>query len=390
MRTVLYSFSGGDRSGITSRIFNALAQFDVNVLDVGQVVLRGRLTVGVLISAPLEELEKSLRHRLSELAGELGLELFIQPGEGDSTNAEVGVHLTLMGMPLRPQAVASITQVISDLSGNIERISRVSDYPVVAIEFFVSGVDLSTIKTLLAPIAKENGVDIAVQPGGQARHSKRLVMLDVDSTLIQNEVIELLADRAGSGELVKAITARAMNGEIDFANALRERVATLAGLTQKDIEEVQSIILLTPGARTLVDTLHHLGIHVGVVSGGFIEFVAPLAQSLGIKFVRANSLEIIEGVLTGRVIGPIIDRAAKAEALREYAASMSIPLAQTVAIGDGANDLDMIAAAGLGIAFNAKPLVAHAADAAISAPYLDSVLFLLGITRREITSYQGG
>ncbi len=390
MRTVLYSFSGGDRSGLTSRIFNALAEFDVTVLDVGQVVLRGRLTVGVLISAPLEDLEISLRQRLTGLAGELGLELFIQPGEGDSTQPEVGVHLTLMGMPLRPQAVASITQVISDLSGNIERIARVSDYPVVAIEFFVSGVEIDVIKTLLAPIAKENGVDIAVQPGGQARHSKRLVMLDVDSTLIQNEVIELLADRAGSGEVVKSITARAMNGEMDFAGALRERVATLEGLTQKDIEEVQRIIALTPGARTLVDTLHHLGIHVGLVSGGFIEIIAPLAQSLGIKYVRANSLEMIEGVLTGRVTGPIIDRAAKAEALREYAASMSIPLAQTVAIGDGANDLDMIAAAGLGIAFNAKPLVAHAADAAISAPYLDSVLFLLGITRREITSYQGG
>ena len=389
MRTVLYSFSGGDRSGITSRIFNTLAEFDVTVLDVGQVVLRGRLTVGVLISAPLEDLEISLRQRLTGLAGELGLELFVQPGEGDSTQPEVGVHLTLMGMPLRPQAVASITQVISDLSGNIERIARVSDYPVVAIEFFVSGVEIDTIKTLLAPIAKENGVDIAVQPGGQARHSKRLVMLDVDSTLIQNEVIELLADRAGSEDLVKAITARAMNGEIDFADALRERVATLTGLTQKDLEDVQHIIALTPGARTLIDTLHHLGIHVGLVSGGFIEVVAPLAQSLGIKFVRANSLEMIDGVLTGRVIGPIIDRAAKAEALREYAASMAIPLAQTVAIGDGANDLDMIAAAGLGIAFNAKPLVAHAADAAISAPYLDSVLFLLGITRREITSFQG-
>jgi len=390
VRTVLYSFSGGDRSGITSRIFNALAQFDVTVLDVGQVVLRGRLTVGVLISAPPEELEISLRHRLTELAGDLGLELFIQPGEGDSTQPEVGVHLTLMGMPLRPQAVASITQVISDLSGNIERIARVSDYPVVAIEFFVSGVDLSTIKMLLAPIAKENGVDIAVQPGGQARHSKRLVMLDVDSTLIQNEVIELLADRAGTGDLVKEITSRAMNGEIDFVDALRARVATLAGLTQSDIDEVQRTITLTPGARTLVETLHRLGIHVGLVSGGFIEVVAPIAQSLGIKFVRANSLELKDGVLTGKVQGLIIDRAAKADALRDFAASMSIPLDQTVAIGDGANDLDMIAAAGLGIAFNAKPVVANAADASITAPYLDSVLFLLGITRREITSYQGG
>lgn len=389
MRTLLFSFSGADRSGITSKIFNALAEFDVTVLDVGQVVLRGRLTVGVLISAPLEEMEVALRHRLTVLTGELGLELFVQAGDGDSAQPEVGVHLTLMGMPLRPQAVASITEVIFNLSGNIERIARVSDYPVVAIEFFVSGVDIDIIKTLLAPIAKENGVDIAVQMGGQARRSKRLVMLDVDSTLIQNEVIELLADRAGSGALVKEITSRAMNGEIDFAEALRERVATLAGLTQEDIDEVQRTIALTPGARTLVETLHRLGIHVGLVSGGFIEVVAPLAHSLGIKFVRANSLEMINGVLTGKVIGPIVDRAAKAQALREYANSLSIPLDQTVAIGDGANDLDMIAAAGLGVAFNAKPLVANAADASITAPYLDSVLFLLGITRGEITSYQG-
>lgn len=389
MRTLLFSFSGADRSGITSKIFDALAEFDVTVLDVGQVVLRGRLTVGVLISAPLEEMEVALRHRLTVLTGELGLELFVQAGDGDSAQPEVGVHLTLMGMPLRPQAVASITEVIFNLSGNIERIARVSDYPVVAIEFFVSGVDIDIIKTLLAPIAKENGVDIAVQMGGQARRSKRLVMLDVDSTLIQNEVIELLADRAGSGALVKEITSRAMNGEIDFAEALRERVATLAGLTQEDIDEVQRTIALTPGARTLVETLHRLGIHVGLVSGGFIEVVAPLAHSLGIKFVRANSLEMINGVLTGKVIGPIVDRAAKAQALREYANSLSIPLDQTVAIGDGANDLDMIAAAGLGVAFNAKPLVANAADASITAPYLDSVLFLLGITRGEITSYQG-
>ena len=389
MRTVLFSFSGADRSGITSRIFEALAEFDVSVLDVGQVVLRGRLTVGVLISAPVEEMEVALRQRLTLVAGELGLELLIQTGEGDGVQPEVGLHLTLMGMPLRPRAVASITEVISRLSGNIERIARVSDYPVVAIEFFVSGVDIDAMKTLLAPVAKENAVDIAVQPGGQARHSKRLVMLDVDSTLIQNEVIELLADRAGSGELVKEITTRAMNGEIDFSDAVRERVATLAGLTQEDIDEVQRSIALTPGARTLVETLHHLGIHVGLVSGGFIEVVAPLAHSLGIKFVRANSLEMVNGTLTGKVSGPIIDRAAKAHALKEFAESMSIPLDQTVAIGDGANDLDMIAAAGLGVAFNAKPIVAKVADASITAPYLDSVLFLLGITRREITSYQG-
>jgi len=386
VRTVLFSFSGADRSGITSKIFSALAQFDVNVLDIGQVVLRGRLTVGVLITAPATEMESFLRQRLTLLANDLGLELFIQSGEGDSTSPEVGVHLTLMGMPLRPQAVSSVTQVISDLSGNIEQISRISDYPVVAIEFFISGVDLAELKTMVAPIAKDNRVDIAVQPGGQARHSKRLVMLDVDSTLIQDEVIELLAERAGSSEIVKQITHRAMNGEIDFADALRERVSTLAGLTVEDISHVQAEIRLTPGARTLIATLHRLGIHVGLVSGGFIEVVGPMAAELDIKFVRANSLEMVDGVLTGRLIGPIIDRAAKASALRDYAESISIPMSQTVAIGDGANDLDMIAAAGLGIAFNAKPVVASAADASITAPYLDSVLFLLGITRREITS----
>lgn len=181
-----------------------------------------------------------------------------------------------------------------------------------------------------------------------------------------------------------AVTERAMRGELDFGESLRERVATLAGLPESVVEEVRAAVRLTPGARTLVRTLKRLGFTVAVVSGGFIEVVAPLAHELGIDHARANRLEIVDGVLTGRVVGPVIDRAAKAEALREFAAAEDLPLARTIAIGDGANDLDMLDAAGLGVAFNAKPVVQEQADTAVNVPYLDAVLFLLGISREEI------
>ena len=194
----------------------------------------------------------------------------------------------------------------------------------------------------------------------------------------------------GVQDEVKKITDSAMRGELDFATSLKARVALLSGLPESVLTDVQNEIALTPGARTLVKTLQKLGHSVAVVSGGFTSVIEPLIKELGIVHYRANTLEIKDGKLTGKVIEPIIDRAAKATALRDFAKIEGVELEQTIAIGDGANDLDMIAAAGLGIAFNAKPLVAHAADAAISVPYLDSVLFLLGITRREITSYQGG
>jgi len=218
------------------------------------------------------------------------------------------------------------------------------------------------------------------------RHARKLVQLDVDSTLIQQEVIELLAARAGVGSEVISITEQAMRGEIDFEKSLRARVALLKGLPVSAISEVQKQILLTPGAKTLVSTLHTLGHTVAVVSGGFIDVIAPLLKELDIKYFKANSLGIENGVLTGEVIGPVIDRAAKAAALREFAVAQSISMDQTIAIGDGANDLDMIAAAGLGIAFNAKPAVKAAADSSISQPYLDSVLYLLGISVEEIES----
>ncbi|MFN8068925.1 MAG: phosphoserine phosphatase SerB [Mycolicibacterium insubricum] len=237
---------------------------------------------------------------------------------------------------------------------------------------------------MLARVSVAQGVDIAVEDYGLSRRAKRLVVFDVDSTLIQGEVIEMLAARAGAEEKVAAITEAAMRGELDFAESLRERVSTLAGLPVEVLDEVADEIQLTPGARTTIRTLRRLGYHCGVVSGGFREIIDPLAHELNLDFVAANVLEVADGTLTGRVVGEIVDRPGKARALRNFAAEAGVPMEQTVAVGDGANDIDMLSAAGLGVAFNAKPALREVADASLSHPYLDSVLFLLGVTRAEI------
>jgi phosphoserine phosphatase len=208
---------------------------------------------------------------------------------------------------------------------------------------------------------------------------KRLVQLDVDSTFIQQEAIELLAAKAGVLEQVAVITASAMRGELDFEESLRARVGLLKGLSESVITEVQKEISLTDGAAELVATLHEKGHSVALVSGGFIDIIQPLIDSLSIRYYKANKLEIVAGVLTGGLVGPVIDRAAKADALREFAAASDVALENTVAIGDGANDLDMMAAAGLSIAFNAKPVVVEAADLAINEPSLSSVIALISV-----------
>jgi phosphoserine phosphatase len=210
--------------------------------------------------------------------------------------------------------------------------------------------------------------------------------MDVDSTLIQGEVIEMLAEHAGYGNEVAEVTEAAMRGELDFEESLRERVATLAGLPVEVLDEVADEVELMPGARTTIRTLRRLGFHCGVVSGGFRQVIEPLAHELMLDYVAANQLEIVDGKLTGRVIGPIIDRPGKAKALRDFAHQAGVPMEQTVAVGDGANDIDMLAAAGLGVAFNAKPALREVADASLSHPYLDTVLFILGVTRGEIAA----
>ncbi|HET7327837.1 MAG TPA: phosphoserine phosphatase SerB, partial [Nocardioidaceae bacterium] len=293
-------------------------------------------------------------------------------------------HVTVLGTPLRPAAVAAIAGRISDGGGNIDRIVRMARYPVTAVELDVSGTDPQRLRTTLAAEAAAQRVDVAVQPAGLLRHGRKLIVMDVDSTLVQGEVIEMLAEHAGSADLVRDITERAMRGELDFAASLAERVATLAGLEASVLGEVYDAITLAPGARTLVRVLRPLGYRFAIVSGGFTQITDRIAADLGIHHTAANELEIVDGRLTGRIVGPVVDRAGKAEALRRFAADSDVAISHTVAIGDGANDLDMLAAAGLGIAFNAKPVVQQAADTAVNVPYLDTVAYLLGISREEI------
>jgi phosphoserine phosphatase len=386
---VLVTLTGPDRPGVTTSVFEALSLPGVDVIDVEQVVVRGHLTLAVLVSAgPDEGAVLAAVHRAGKA---LGLHVTGIAGEGDNEKRRKNrLAVTLLGQPVSPGAVASVTGKIAAHGANIDRVRRLSRFPVTTLEFDVSGADPVRLRRDLALEASVHRVDIAVSPAGLARRGRRLVVMDVDSTLIQDEVIELLAAQAGRAAEVAAVTERAMRGEIDFAQSLHERVRALAGLPESVFDDVRKAVTLTPGARTLCRTLLRLGFTLGVVSGGFIEVVAPLAQELGIQHALANRLEVVDGVLTGRVTGEVVDRAAKASALRRFAALEGIPMARTVAIGDGANDLDMLEAAELGIAFNAKPLVRAQADTTVNVPYLDAVLYLLGIPRAEVEDADAG
>ena len=384
--TGLILVSGIDSPGITQALFETLAPFAITVLDIEQVVIRERLILTVLIDLNPDHAQ-AIEEDLTACAERLAVDIAtsFQTQEMSSIAAKSGLlHVVALGSPLAPQAIAAIASTIASLSGNIERIHRTASYPVTAIEFIVSGADQSALRQNLAVVSADQNVDIAVSPGGLMRWAKKLVVMDVDSTLIQQEVIELLAAKAGALKEVQEITSAAMRGDLDFSQSLIARVALLKGLPESALLEVRGEITLTPGARTLVQTLKKLGHSVAVVSGGFTSVIEPLIKELGITHYRANTLEVKDGALTGKVLGTIIDRAGKATALRDFAKIEGVDLEQTIAIGDGANDLDMIAIAGLGIAFNAKPAVKAAADSSVSAPYLDSVLYLLGITREEI------
>jgi phosphoserine phosphatase len=384
--TGLILVSGVDSPGITEALFEALSPFAVTILDIQQVVIRGRLILTVLISlSPAHA--KSIEADHEECATKLGVDIataFESSDQKTIAPKKSLLHVVVLSQSLKPAAINAIAAVISEDGGNIERINRTASYPVTAIELTVSGADLATLRSALATTGSELGVDIAVSPGGLMRFATKLVVMDVDSTLIQQEVIELLGAKAGMQSEIAKITEAAMRGELDFEASLRARVSLLKGLPASVLEDVQSEITLTPGARTLVRTLKKLGHHIALVSGGFEPVIAPLATELGIDHMRANNLQITDGKLTGELVGPVIDRAGKATALRDFAAEHNVDLDQTIAIGDGANDLDMIAIAGMGIAFNAKPAVKAAADSSVSAPYLDSVLYLMGISREEV------
>ena len=391
--TLLITLTGRDRPGVTSRLFSVLARFPLSVVDIEQVVIRGRLVLGVLTSCDEPPDLTAIHRSVTSMAAGLGLDAEIttgsaEPGQGGAGYGAAAeqLHVTVLGHPLQPDAVAAVAGRIAASGANIDRITRLASDPVTCIELDVSGAEPGPLRAALARVAADSGVDVAVQRGGLHRRAMRLIVMDVDSTLIQEEVIDLLAARAGCADEVAKITESAMRGELDFAASLRERAALLAGLDASILDAVRASLRLTPGARTLIRTLKRLGYKCGIVSGGFTAVIEPLAAALGIDYVAANTLEVADGKLTGRVLEPIIDREAKTEALRRFARAAGVPLSQTVAVGDGANDLGMIAAAGLGVAFNAKPMVRDAADTALSVPYLDTVLYLLGISRDAVAA----
>src|SRR5215472_5463831 len=376
--SLLITLTGRDRPGVTSRLFGVLARHELSVLDVEQVVIRGRLVLGVLLGCDATPDLNEIHSAVGALAAGLGLEAEITMGSAPAASADSArgdrLHVTLLGSPLAPAAITAIAGRIAASGANIDRIGRLAQQPVTCIELEVSGGDPGLLRDDLARAAVEHGIDVAVQRGGLHRRALRLIVMDVDSTLIRDEVIDLLAARSGCAGEVAKITAAAMG----------EPVSWLAGLDAGVMDEVRGELRLTAGARTLIGTLGWLGYKFGIVSGGFVQVIAPLAAELGIGYVAANELEISAGKLTGRLSGPVIDRAAKADALRRFAAETGVPLSQAVAVGDGANDLDMIAAAGLGIAFNAKPVVRDAADTSLSVPYLDAILYLLGISSDDV------
>ena len=390
---VLITTTGPDKPGVSSVLFAVLTRHDVDVLDVEQVVIRGQLVLGVLAGVYRDP--EGLQEAVEQAMASVGMQVDVKIGSaigddpfalgrGDSSHV-----LVILGRPVTARGFSEVARRLASLGANIDAIRSVADYPVTGLELYVS-VDEDTpeadaaLRSELADAAVEAGIDIAVERAGIMRRAKRLVVFDVDSTLIQGEVIEMLGAHAGVEPEIREITEAAMRGELNFTESLERRVALLAGLPATAIDEVAASIELTPGARTTIRTLKRMGFRTGVVSGGFTQVIGGLVEELGLDFAVANELEIVDGKLTGKVIGDVVDRAGKAKVLRRFAAEYDIPLEQCVAVGDGANDIDMLSAAGMGVAFNAKPALREVADTALSHPYLDAVLFVLGLTRGEV------
>ncbi len=382
-RTVLVRVSGLDGPGITAGLMGILDDAGAEVLDVEQVVVWGRLSLGLVVSVPGG---RDLLRDLLLFGWERDVEVDFEVVEDAPDGPRIGGHaVTVLGERLGPEDLRVVTEAIAGADGNIERIVRLSRYPVWSYEFLVRCAEGDRLReALLSACTRHPTFDVAVAREGLARRAQRLVVLDVDSTLIQDEVVDLVAEEAGVGGEVADLTEQAMRGELDYEDSLRRRVALLAGTDASVLATVADRVRLTPGVRTFCRTLQRLGYTIAVVSGGFIEVVGVLAERLGIDLAHANRLEVVDGRLTGELVGPVVDRAGKARLLEEIAAAEGVPLEQVVAVGDGANDLDMLAVAGLGIAFNAKPTVRAAADATLSVPYLDAVLFLIGLSREEI------
>jgi phosphoserine phosphatase len=358
-----------------------LTATEAEIYDVEQIVVRQRLTLNILIGVAAERV--TVRDLLF-FAWEQGLHIEFEVVDPNPTPLKRMSVVTVIGPIVGPAEFGSVASAVAQGGGNIERIVRLSRYPVISYELTISDGDIDQIRAALVQVAAGSPIDVAIQPDGLGRRAKRMVVMDVDSTLIMDEVIDLLAREAGVEEKVAELTAAAMAGEIDFEDSLRQRVSLLAGLDEGAIPRVAAAITLTPGARTLIRTLRRMGIKTAIVSAGFTRFTRALADQLGIDYSLSNTLDIKDGFLTGGLVGDFVDGPRKAKFLEEIAAAEGIPLDQVVAVGDGANDLEMLSVAGLGIAFNAKPVVTEAVGTSITVPFLDAILFLLGIQREHV------
>ena len=386
--TYLITVSGTDRPGLAATLFGALRNApggNVDITDIAQITIRGYLVLCVEVATGTSITPEALAIAIADAGVTTdGINVDVSVVQPEEFINGKRLLLTVLAPEVTDAALESVFQAMADCDATCERIVHLANYPVDCYEMVVRGPNHQTLREQLTHAARGAGLDVAVQRAGLHRRSKHLVVLDADSTLLRDEVIDLIAEVGGCADEVRRITEEAMEGHLDFSESLRRRVALLEGLPASVLDDVRARLKFTPGARTLIRTLQRLGYVPAVVSGGFEEVLAPLLENLGVEYLAANHLEVRDGLLTGRIEGEIVDRPGKAAALIRFAETVGVPLQQTVAIGDGANDIDMLTLAGLGIAFNAKAVVRDHADAALNVPYLDAVLYFLGISREEI------
>jgi phosphoserine phosphatase len=386
---VLVTVTGPDRTGVTALLTGILAEQGAVLHDIEQVVVQGQLTLCLLVGLP------RTRDVLKELlfaAKELKMELDFQPvdASADAHPTDGGGRryvITAIGPSLGAPHLHAIASTLAAEGANIEKISRLSEATLASVEIHAllpAGRDSDALKRSLLAVATNAGFDVSLQRESLYRRSKRLVVMDMDSTLIRIEVIDELARAAGVVDRVSRITERAMQGEMDYDQSLRERVELLTGLDVKVLDRIAAELPLTEGAEKLIRVLKRLGFSIAIISGGFSRAADALKRRLGIDYAYSNNLEVIDGKLTGRVIGPIVNAQRKAELLETIAQAEGVLLDQVIAVGDGANDALMLERAGLGIAFHAKPKLRESADTSISASGLDAILYLLGISAREL------
>ena len=398
---ILLNITGKDEPGLTASLTSILAQYEVTILDIGQAVIHDYLSLGILVEIPSAHTSSSILKDLLFQAHELGIQIrfsAIDERRYEAWAAKYGQErriITVLGRRLTAAQLSEVTAAIAANHLNIDVITRLSgrvslddpeSFPKACVQFTLSGQldEPGRFRGRLLEISEKTGIDISFHVDDIYRHARRLVVFDMDSTLIRGEVIDILANHAGAGQQVALITESTMNGEIDFKESLSRRVALLKGLDEKVLARVAENLILTEGAERVIHTLKKLGYKIGIISGGFNYFGEFLQKNLNLDYIFANELEIENGKVTGNITGDIIDGGRKAEILKTIATVENISLQQTIAIGDGANDLPMLSIAGLGIAFHAKSIVKKNTQKSISSVGLDGLLYLMGISEREI------